>query len=198
MCIVDGWHDIESAWEEAEKTFAADTRMRDHALYWYPRTLLYVPHGDYALAESTAKKIGPRWFYVSVMALIHAQKRECEKAQTFADSILGGTREDYNVLLLYKIGECLLESGRVDIAEKFLHESQGVYSNQYGFRAVFYPKSFYLLGKVNEAKKNKKGAVENYEKFLDIWKAADDDLPELIDAKKRLAKLSKKGSGTSA
>jgi len=32
-------------------------------------------------------------------------------------------------------------------------------------------------------------AIENYEKFLDLWKAADKDLPELIDAKPRLAKL---------
>ena len=33
-------------------------------------------------------------------------------------------------------------------------------------------------------------ALKNYKKNLDIWKNADNDLPELIDAKKRLAKLS--------
>jgi tetratricopeptide (TPR) repeat protein len=132
------------------------------------------------------------------MALIHAQKHECEKAQTLADPILGRTHEDYNFLLLYKIGECLLESGRLDIAEEFLLKSQKVDSNQYGFRARFYPKSFYLLGKLNEAKKNRTGAVAYYEKFLTIWKDADEDLLELIDAKKRLARLKKKTSGTSA
>jgi len=30
---------------------------------------------------------------------------------------------------------------------------------------------------------------ENYEKFLSLWKDADQDLPDLIEAKMRLAKL---------
>ena len=34
-------------------------------------------------------------------------------------------------------------------------------------------------------------AISRYEKFPDIWKNADEDLPELIDAKARLARLKK-------
>ena len=60
-----------------------------------------------------------------------------------------------------------------------------------------YPKSFNLLGKIYEKKGDTQLAIQNYEKFLDLWKDADEDLPDLIDAKKRLAKLkemSNKGS----
>lgn len=54
---------------------------------------------------------------------------------------------------------------------------------------VFYPKSLNLLGKIYEAKGDTRRAIENTEKFLDLWKDADLDLPDLIDAKKRLARL---------
>ena len=35
-------------------------------------------------------------------------------------------------------------------------------------------------------------AIEQYEKFLEIWKDADEDLPELIDARARLRNSSNK------
>jgi class 3 adenylate cyclase/tetratricopeptide (TPR) repeat protein len=189
--IAFGWHDIESAWEEAEKTFAAGIEMRVHLLYWTALTLLYILHGDYDLAESTAKKVKLKWWYSSVMALIHVQKGECEKAEALVESVVSRIAEDLGTLLLHRLGECQLAAGRLDKAEKSLLQSQKVYSNQYGFRAVFYPRTFYLLGKVNEMKKNKKGAIQNYEKFLHIWIEADEDLPDLVDAKKRLSALQK-------
>jgi tetratricopeptide (TPR) repeat protein len=59
----------------------------------------------------------------------------------------------------------------------------------FGFRAVYYPKSFYLLGKNYEQIGDHEKALINYAKFLDMWKNADQDLPELIDAKKRFINL---------
>jgi len=50
----------------------------------------------------------------------------------------------------------------------------------------------YHLGKLYEHKGESDEAVKYYERFLEIWKDADPDLPELIDARKRLAPL--KGS----
>ena len=45
------------------------------------------------------------------------------------------------------------------------------------------------MGKIYEKKGDTSLAVKNYEKFLELWKDADQDLPDLIDAKKRLANL---------
>jgi tetratricopeptide (TPR) repeat protein/TolB-like protein len=56
-------------------------------------------------------------------------------------------------------------------------------------RHLVYPKHRYELAKLYEEKGNKMKAVKEYEKFLDIWKNADADRPELIDAKKRLTNL---------
>jgi tetratricopeptide (TPR) repeat protein len=52
-----------------------------------------------------------------------------------------------------------------------------------------YAKSFYMLGKIYEQQDNRGKAIENYEKFLDLWKDADPGIVEVEDARKRLAGL---------
>jgi len=57
------------------------------------------------------------------------------------------------------------------------------------FYGDIYAKSFYILGKIFEQKGWKGKAIEHYEKFLALWKNADPGIPEVEDAKKRLAAL---------
>ena len=56
-------------------------------------------------------------------------------------------------------------------------------------RRLIHPKYHYLLAKLYEEKDWKGKAIEQYEKFLEIWKNADKDLPELINAKARYTNL---------
>ena len=56
-------------------------------------------------------------------------------------------------------------------------------------RCLIRPTLRYELAKLYEQKGLEAKAIQQYEKFLDIWKNADADQPELIDAKKRLARL---------
>ena len=55
--------------------------------------------------------------------------------------------------------------------------------------ALIFARSYYKLGKVLEHLGDKAGAVARYRKFLDLWKNADSGLPEVEDAKRRLAAL---------
>jgi len=54
-----------------------------------------------------------------------------------------------------------------------------------------YAKSYLELGKIYEQQGQKGKAKEHYQKFLDLWKDADLDWPEVEDAKKRVLELAK-------
>jgi len=55
-----------------------------------------------------------------------------------------------------------------------------------------YAKAFYMLGKIAEERGDEARARENYGQFLELWKDADPGLPELEEAKKRLADLTRR------
>jgi len=91
--------------------------------------------------------------------------------------------------MVNSLGEWFFKEAQLDKAIKYLVQSQLLFSNDFGWRAAFYPKSVYLLGRIYEKKGDRTKAMENYEKLLLLWKDADKNLSDLIDAKARLAKL---------
>lgn len=76
------------------------------------------------------------------------------------------------------LGDALLGLGRLDEAEA---EYRRVLSGNPN-----YPMALYRLGLTLERKGNKREARKQFERFRVVWKDADPDLPEIVDARKRL------------
>ncbi|MFQ6114908.1 MAG: tetratricopeptide repeat protein, partial [bacterium] len=79
------------------------------------------------------------------------------------------------------LGEAYLRVGKLEIAAEKLEAVLKLNQN--------YAQSHYLLGLVYEKKGKKEKAREHFQRFMDIWQDADENLPQLIDAKKRLQEL---------
>ena len=56
-------------------------------------------------------------------------------------------------------------------------------------RYLIHPRYYYRLAELYARKGMKRKAAAHYEKFLNLWQDADSDLPEVIEAKKRLSQL---------
>jgi serine/threonine protein kinase/Tfp pilus assembly protein PilF len=93
-----------------------------------------------------------------------------------------------NVLYYNPLAEACYQSGDLDKALSVYEKIRSIGWIKYYFGDI-YVKSFYMLGKIWEQKGDTTKATEHYEKFLELWKNADPGLPEVEDAKNRLAEL---------
>jgi tetratricopeptide (TPR) repeat protein len=92
--------------------------------------------------------------------------------------------------MLHELAECQRKGGELDQAEAHAREAEGIYSTiGNSVRAVYHPKSILLLGKILEQKGEHGKARQQYERFLKLWERADEDLPDLMEAKTRLGRL---------
>ncbi len=183
-----GWNDLDRAWKETEKTFPFNNTIT-FLPYWGALYTMQIYHGDYDEALSVAKTIPIEWAHLLATSIIYSLERDEKNAEIFADSTFQTCSDFAKISILYLLAECQYEEGLLDKALESLRKLQPINSNFYYWRANYYPKSFYLMGKIYEKKGDTNLAIKNYEKFLELWKDADKDLPDLIDAKTRYAKL---------
>jgi serine/threonine protein kinase/predicted Zn-dependent protease len=84
------------------------------------------------------------------------------------------------------LAQAYYESGDLEKAQE---EYEGIISRPISilWGGDIYAKSFYMLGKIYEERGNIAKAIEQYEKFLDLWKDADPEIVEVDEARMRLA-----------
>jgi tetratricopeptide (TPR) repeat protein/predicted Ser/Thr protein kinase len=146
---------------------------------------LYANIGDIKKAESLLQQIRQfGWKEFLEAFLLYKKGKWDESIAGFAKIVHSDPR--WQAGPLYYSALCYKELGD---DEKAISRLKDLLAS-YGFVTSYYqPQALLLLGKLYETQNNTQLAMENYQKFLKIWKNADADLPDLIDAKERLAKL---------
>jgi len=99
--------------------------------------------------------------------------------------------EDHHILdalFLEPLAEAAFLSGDLDKARQTYEKITGLTVGRYLY-GDRYARSFFRLGIIAEKQGRKDEAAGHFRNFLDLWKDADPDLPEVEDARQRLAGL---------
>jgi len=201
--LIAGHNNVESAAEALEQGL----KLKGSANYVFYSLLFktYLSLGEYEKVLEMEEQ-GPIGLYSDVVLRGYQQQSKGQFDKAVKDFQLVSLKGPLRLKIQcgYELSRSYYEVGKYNQAIEAVRRLQNIHSNFSHWdevhtlaRAIYFPQSFHLLGKIYEKKGDTQRAIENTEKFLELWKDADLDLPDLIDAKKRLAKLkemSNKGS----
>jgi len=129
--------------------------------------------------------------YFAAMSKIELERNDYAKAVRFGEDSLAlfSYGELSKPVYIYDfLGQAHYRKGDMEKARDVYEKITTLTIGRLDYGDI-YAKSFYWLGKIYERLGNKSKALENYGKFLDLWKDADPGRPEVEDAAKRLAAL---------
>ena len=131
--------------------------------------------------------------YLYMLGQIETGKQNYLKAIDLikqAYDLLGGQRSwiSNHAFILFNLAKAYELSGNIEGAKTIYENILSLTTGRFWWGNL-YVKSYYELGKIHEQQGSRAQAIEHYEKFLDLWKNADPGLPEVDDAKTRLAGL---------
>jgi len=182
-----GWRDNKRMWEIVESTYAYPDEVKNQD-YWLNLAALHFIDGDAdegrrLLDGQDVREIVLPIFY----SLEYAGRGDCDAAQAQLDTA-GVLTEQNKASVRFYTALCYLDQEdyqkAIDQLEIVVDERNFSFEN-----ADAVPKAHYRLARSYEALGEVAIAIEHYEKFLDIWKGADKDQTDLIDATARLAAL---------
>jgi len=129
------------------------------------------------------------WQYASdlLLGLIHIQKREFTQAELILSGRIRNSPVWEDLILIYLADLNLIQNNpekTLEISQKMLSPliDDSVYP-------IIHPRGYYMKGKALEKLGRNQEALKAYEHLLNIWHDADSTIPELIDLKNRVSRL---------
>jgi tetratricopeptide (TPR) repeat protein len=168
----------------SEARAAADRAMTDPAasanMHWHPAIL---PGSSKALPEpernplyGRGARYAPRLQYFSLAEEARLRTRPAERLAHLREAVRRRAAWGSQELMEDALADALLELGRLDEAiaeyERALTVFPGMALARYRLAGAYRQKGATAL------------AQQHYRRFLDLWKNADPDLPEVIDARR--------------
>jgi serine/threonine protein kinase/tetratricopeptide (TPR) repeat protein len=191
--------DPDAAMEEAAACVDLNRRL-------YPDAVLHMRHfyvivlsecGNIAEAERVARELKEdiEEKDVSLMSYYWVAAASLERSGGDAETSLAYLRraaaegDPPDFPLRYYTASVLVESGRLGEAVTELENALSMYGESMHNFPVWSVKGLYLLGLCYERSGWSNKAIEQYERFLDVWKDADPGMAAVEDAKERLERL---------
>jgi tetratricopeptide (TPR) repeat protein len=174
------WRKVEEIAVEFEQVYE-NMRKEDLSRNW-PEQFKY-------LTRPNLKKI--KRLFLRLMGLMAVGKGNYDQAIHHLQQAVSMIEDLHDEDFAYFVEPLALAYFKKEDWQKAREEYESIGLMTYGriSHGEIYAKSFYMLGKVYEQMGKKGEARKNYQRFLDLWKNADPGLPEVDDARARLANL---------
>ena len=174
------WKEVEDVVERLEEAY--EKRMEQHLSGDWPETIKNIVP---IFARRTKR------YSLRLQGLIKIARGHYDQAIGHLELAKSSFRDLHDLDFAYIVEPLALAYFEKGDWERAKEEYESIGMMTYGRKnhGDIYVKSFYMLGKVYEKLGKKKQARKNYERFLELWKNADLGLPEVEDAKSRLALL---------
>ena len=186
-----GWQDIEKSRRAAEDVWKYRQSIQNP--YYCGNLVLHLAGlGEYAQAESlvTRRFESGSPTAASFLTVLAGLRNQCEEAASQADAVRGKAVAFIQIYTLGGLADCQIRAGQYDRAIENLQQVQALGISPFSSTvAMYYPGSHYLLGWAYEGMGAADSARASYDRFLQLWRDADDDLIPLRDARMRYERL---------
>lgn len=188
--------ELDSAWQIAED----EGYLSSQRSVLFGRSLIYLEMNRLEEAQETATRLKKMIDQVPnknsanihhyLTGMIELEKKNPQKAIQWIQKALSliSAANSGNMLYTHSLGKAYYLAGDLEKAAQEFEKAVALTTGKLNYGDV-YVRSYFMLGQVYQKMGKPDKAVNNYEKFLELWKDADPGLPEIQQARAQLQKL---------